>query len=198
MTAVTDALEAGTTGRTGGTGPPARFTIELRAEPQSALERGVLVVELPDRTFDDVTPAAAFATAYDLADAFDAVTGEPELPTVFFPEVDPPDPGEPVQESIGAVSGCTVDKEPALAPDWAGRHPRAGRPRRTLGESAVVVRGGIPRTSAVLRRLRRGSQLGLGEPDVAGTSLKTNDAHAIARGADQLTELGVPVVAPTL
>ncbi|MGA5462287.1 S8 family peptidase [Mycobacterium sp. NPDC050041] len=136
MSVVTDALEAATTPRPpGSSGAPARFAVELRDDQHaddvsatvrdtcaelavtvSVLDAPVLVVEMPGRTFDGVSPAAAFSAAYVLADAVGAPAAEPDLPTAFFPEVDP---AEPVQESLGGVPGCNVATEPELAADWA-------------------------------------------------------------------------------
>jgi hypothetical protein len=82
----------------------------------SALSAQVLVLEMPGRTLDAAAPAAAFSAAYVLADAVGSPAAEPDLPTAFFPEIDP---AEPVQESLGAVPGCNVATEPELAADWA-------------------------------------------------------------------------------
>lgn len=136
MRAVTEALEAATVPRApGSNGAPARFAVEVGdgrdadamsgtvreacadlAVTVTALGEQVLVVEMPDRTLDGASPAAAFSAAYVLADAVGSPTAEPDLPTAFFPETDP---AEPVQESLGAVPGCNVDTEPELAADWA-------------------------------------------------------------------------------
>lgn len=136
MRAVTEALEAATVPRVpGSNGAPARFAVEMGdgrdadamtatvreacadlAVTVTALGEQVLVVEMPDRTLDGASPAAAFSAAYVLADAVGSPAAEPDLPTEFFPETDP---AEPVQESLGGVPGCNVDTEPALAADWA-------------------------------------------------------------------------------
>jgi serine protease len=124
---------------------PARFALELRPEqdpasvaaavedaladlgaqasPLSTLEPEMLVVELPRRTFEDADPVKAFAAGYQLADEFDLVTAEPDLPTAFFPEEPPPRHAGPfVDEDVGGFPpGCWVAVEPALdsTPRWA-------------------------------------------------------------------------------
>ena len=87
---------------------PARFSLELRRHqdpavvgttvehalsdlralvtPLSALDPEMLVLDLLDRVLDATRPAACFAAGYALAEQFDLVGAEPDLPTAFFPE----------------------------------------------------------------------------------------------------------------
>lgn len=123
---------------------PARFALELRPDqdpvalaatvervfaslralvsPLSALDPQVLVLDLLDRVLAAERPAACFAAGYALAERFDLVGAEPDLPTAFFPEHRPP---EPVASLGGALSGlppgCWVDPQPELegSPAWA-------------------------------------------------------------------------------
>jgi len=151
---------------------PARFALELRpgqdpgavgaavervlaslrvhVSPLSALDPVVLVLDLLDRALAAARPAACFAAGYALADQFDLVGAEPDLPTVFFPEQRLP---QAVEMSGGALSGfppgCWVDPEAALEPTPAWAIDRmevpaawvfseqAGRPSR--GEDVVVA-----------------------------------------------------------
>ena len=110
----------------------------------------MLVLDLLDRALASARPAACFAAGYALADRFDLVGAEPDLPTVFFPEQRPP---QAVEVSGGALSGfppgCWVDPEAALEPTPAWAIDRmqvpaawvfseqAGRPSR--GEDVVVA-----------------------------------------------------------
>jgi serine protease len=145
--------------------PPARFALELRpgqspddveasvrealAEfepdvwPISPTDHGVLILRIRTRTLHGVTPARAFAAGYALADEFDLRTAEPDLPTPFFPEEDPPPEGTPVEEAFRFPPGCWVDAESGLPDRWALdrlRVPEAwafsqaqGRPAKGLG-----------------------------------------------------------------
>ena len=164
---------AATVPRAGNDDPlPARFALELRPDqdpaavrteveqvlaslrihvsPLSALDQTVLVLDLLDRALASARPAACFAAGYALADQFDLVGAEPDLPTVFFPEQRLP---QAVEMSGGALSGfppgCWVDPEAALEPTPAWAIDRmevpaawvfseqAGRPSR--GEDVVVA-----------------------------------------------------------
>ena len=164
---------AATVPRAGNDDPlPARFALELRPDqdpaavrteveqvlaslrihvsPLSALDQTVLVLDLLDRALASARPAACFAAGYALADRFDLVGAEPDLPTVFFPEQRLP---QAVEVSGGALSGfppgCWVDPEAALEPTPAWAIDRmevpaawvfseqAGRPSR--GEDVVVA-----------------------------------------------------------
>ncbi len=171
--AVVALVYAATVPRAGNDDPlPARFALELRPDqdpaavrtaveqvlsslrihvsPLSALDQTVLVLDLLDRALASARPAACFAAGYALADRFDLVGAEPDLPTVFFPEQRPP---QAVEVSGGALSGfppgCWVDPEAALEPTPAWAIDRmqvpaawvfseqAGRPSR--GEDVVVA-----------------------------------------------------------
>ena len=171
--AVVALVYAATVPRAGNDDPlPARFALELRPDqdpaavrtaveqvlaglrihvsPLSALDQTVLVLDLLDRALASARPAACFAAGYALADRFDLVGAEPDLPTVFFPEQRLP---QAVEVSGGALSGfppgCWVDPEPALEPTPAWAIDRmqvpaawvfseqAGRPSR--GEDVVVA-----------------------------------------------------------
>ena len=46
----------------------------------------MLVLDLLDRALAAARPAASFAAGYALAERFDLVGAEPDLPTAFFPE----------------------------------------------------------------------------------------------------------------
>jgi serine protease len=145
--------------------PPARYALELRpgqspddvdasvrealAEfgpdvwPISPTDHGVLILRIGTRTLHGVAPARAFAAGYALADEFDLRTAEPDLPTPFFPEEDPPPEGVPVEEAFRFPPGCWVDAESGLPDRWALdrlRVPEAwafsqvqGRPAQGLG-----------------------------------------------------------------
>jgi len=165
---------AATVPRAGNDDPlPARFALELRPDqdpaavrteveqvlaslriqvsPLSALDQTVLVLDLLDRALASARPAACFAAGYALADRFDLVGAEPDLPTVFFPEQRLPQAVE--VSGGGALSGfppgCWVDPEAALEPTPAWAIDRmqvpaawvfseqAGRPSR--GEDVVVA-----------------------------------------------------------
>ena len=171
--AVVALVYAATVPRAGNDDPlPARFALELRPDqdpaavrteveqvlaslrihvsPLSALDQKVLVLDLLDRALASARPAACFAAGYALADRFDLVGAEPDLPTVFFPEQRLP---QAVEVSGGALSGfppgCWVDPEAALEPTPAWAIDRmqvpaawvfseqAGRPSR--GEDVVVA-----------------------------------------------------------
>ena len=171
--AVVALVYAATVPRAGNHDPlPARFALELRPDqdpaavrtaveqvlsglrihvsPLSALDQTVLVLDLRDRALASARPAACFAAGYALADRFDLVGAEPDLPTVFFPEQRLP---QAVEVSGGALSGfppgCWVDPEAALEPTPAWAIDRmqvpaawvfseqAGRPSR--GEDVVVA-----------------------------------------------------------
>ena len=144
---------------------PARYALELRPEqdpravaddvtstlpefgptvtPISPSDHRVLVLELADRTLQGTEPARAFAAGYALADDFDLRTAEPDLPTPFFPEEDPPPAGVPVEEAFRFPPGCWVDAEDGLPDTWAVNRIKApeawqfavdaGRPARGRG-----------------------------------------------------------------
>ena len=110
----------------------------------------MLVLDLLDRALAAARPAACFAAGYALADRFDLVGAEPDLPTAFFPEQGPlPADASPGGALSGFPPGCYVDPEPALeaTPDWAidAMHvpaawafsERSGVPSR--GEDVVVA-----------------------------------------------------------
>ncbi|HEY5855437.1 MAG TPA: S8 family serine peptidase [Aldersonia sp.] len=148
---------------------PARYALELRRDqsaaavetaalallaefrpriaPLSPADHAVLVLELLTKTLHGTPPPAAFAAGYALADEFRLRTAEPDLPTPFFPEVDPPPPpGTPTEAAIGFPPLCFVDPE-NLPPRWALerlRVPEAwafstaqGRPSR--GQGTVIA-----------------------------------------------------------
>ena len=144
--------------------PPARYALVLRPEqsardveaavraslaefaprvaPISPVDHGVLVLELPTRTLHRTEPPRAFAAGYALADEFRLRTAEPDLPTPFFPEEDPPPAGTPVEEALRFPPGLLGGPED-LPPRWALERlnvPAAwafsqgeGRPARGLG-----------------------------------------------------------------
>jgi len=125
-------------------------SLRIHVSPLSALDQTVLVLDLLDRALASARPAACFAAGYALADRFDLVGAEPDLPTVFYPEQRLP---RAVEASGGALSGfppgCWVAYEPALegTPAWAIDRmqvpaawvfsEQAGRPSR--GEDVVVA-----------------------------------------------------------
>jgi hypothetical protein len=151
---------------------PARFALELRPDqdpvavaatveqvlaglrasvsPLSALDRQVLVLDLLDRVFGAARPAACFAAGYALAEHFDLVGAEPDLPTAFFPEQRPPDAVAFLGGALaGLPPGCWVDPQPELehTPAWAIERmhvpaawvfsEHSGRPSR--GEDIIVA-----------------------------------------------------------
>lgn len=123
---------------------PARFALELRPDqdpdgvaatvkqdladlrtniaPLSAVDPEILVLDLLDRALEAERPTACFAAGYALAERFDLVGAEPDLPTAFFPE---PDTIQGWALTGGALAGfppgCFVDPQPALEPTpaWA-------------------------------------------------------------------------------
>jgi len=180
--------------------PPARYALELRPEqspreveaavlaslaefeprvsPISAVDHGVLVLELPTRTLHATPPPAAFAAGYALADEFRLRTAEPDLPTPFFPEEDTPPPGTPVEEALRFPPGCWVDPED-LPPRWALdrlRVPQAwafseaqGRPAHGLG---VVI---AQPDTGVIRHVELDGVLRVGGWDVLGHDADPTD-----------------------
>jgi hypothetical protein len=127
--------------------PPARYALELSpgqapddvaAEvrrdlaaldpdvfPISPTDHGVLVLELRARTLRGTEPATAYAAGYALADDLGLRTAEPDIPTPFFPEEDPPAEGDLVAEKIRFPPGCWVDDERGLGDRWALEKIRA-------------------------------------------------------------------------
>ena len=110
----------------------------------------MLVLDLLDRALAAARPAACFAAGYALAEQFDLVGAEPDLPTAFFPEQG----AAPADAfSGGALAGfppgCYVDPEPALEPTpaWAldrmhvpaawAYSEQSGRPSR--GKDVIVA-----------------------------------------------------------
>ena len=97
--------------------------VELRPSisPLSALDPEVLVLDLLDRALAMARPAACFAAGYALAEQFDLVSAEPDLPTPFFPEQDTAAGANQGGPMSGFPPGCWVDPEPALeaTPAWA-------------------------------------------------------------------------------
>ncbi|MBC6449852.1 S8 family serine peptidase [Actinokineospora xionganensis] len=134
----------------------ARLTAELGAqvEPLSTDDPDALIIDLPDRSF--ATDADAFSAAYALADDYDALAVEPDLPTALFPEPDP-------VRGADFPPGCWSPEHPNLAEEWALwtiRAPQAweysrkqGRPER--GEGIVV---GQPDTGVIRHREMDGVQ----------------------------------------
>jgi hypothetical protein len=145
--------------------PPARYALELSpgqspddvanevrrdlAEfdpevfPISPTDHGVLILVLRNRTLWDAEPTTAYTAGYALADDLHLRTAEPDFPTPFFPEEDPPSEGDLLTEGFRFPPGCWVDVEPALADRWALERVRAqeawefslrqGRPDRGRG-----------------------------------------------------------------
>lgn len=93
--------------------------LNARVTPLSPVDNRVLVADVPDRAFG-ADQAAAFAAAYVLADELNLAAAEPDLPTAFFPEVEPPQPGEGAREGL-SIPGCFVPQQPELSatPRWA-------------------------------------------------------------------------------
>ncbi|WP_426120817.1 S8 family peptidase [Kocuria sp. LHG3120] len=169
--------------------PPARFALELRpgqdlaavAEslrgilpdlgavlaPLSALEPGIVVVELPRHGLRIEDPATVFAAGYALAETLEVAAAEPDLPTDFFPEEPPAAPDVGLrQESLGGVlGGCWVAREPHLdgRPGWALETIRAVQAWRV---------------SAAQGRPSRGRGILIAQPDTGIT------AHAELRGVN--------------
>lgn len=124
--------------------------LRARVSPLSALDPEVLILDLLDRALAAVRPAACFAAGYALAEQFDLITAEPDLPTAFFPEQGTAQAG---LQLGGALSGfppdCYVDPEPALeaTPTWVldrmhvpaawAFSEQSGRPGR--GEDVIVA-----------------------------------------------------------
>ena len=86
----------------------------------------MLVLELLDRALPAARPAACFAAGYALADRFDLVGAEPDLPTALFPEQRRPEAVGILGGALaGLPPGCWVDPEPALLSTPAGGLPSA-------------------------------------------------------------------------
>jgi serine protease len=166
-------VRAATVPRTESDDPvPARFALELhpyqdpvavgaevehvladlraRVFPLSALDPEVLILDLLGRALAAAQPAACFAAGYALAERFDLVGAEPDLPTAFFPEHGAPQAGAFLDGAMsGFPPGCWVEPEPALeaTPAWAidRMHvpaawvfsEQSGRPSR--GEDIIVA-----------------------------------------------------------
>ncbi len=123
--------------------------LRVRVSPLSALDPVVLVLDLLDRALAAARPAACFAAGYALADRFDLVGAEPDLPTAFFPEQGPSEVAVLGAALSGFPPGCWVEQEPGLEPTPAWAIDRmqvpaawvfseqAGRPSR--GEDVVVA-----------------------------------------------------------
>ena len=110
----------------------------------------MLILDLLDRALSGGAPAACFAAAYALAEQFDLVSAEPDLPTGFFPEQGT---AQAAVLSGGALAGfppgCYVDPQPALEPTpaWAldrmhvpaawAYSEQSGRPSR--GKDVIVA-----------------------------------------------------------
>ena len=166
-------LRNATLPRIGSSDPvPARFALELRPHqdaavvgtvveqalpdlrarvtPLSTLDPEMLVLDLLDRVLDAARPAACFAAGYALAEQFDLVGAEPDLPTAFFPEQGA-DPSEMFAGGAlaGFPPGCYVDPQPTLEPTpaWAldrmhvpaawAYSEQCGRPSR--GKEVIVA-----------------------------------------------------------
>jgi serine protease len=168
-----DRLRAATVPRDESGDPlPARFALELRADqdpdgvaatvgediadlrtrvtPLSALDREILVLDLLDRAMAAARPTACFAAGYALAERFDLVSAEPDLPTAFFPEPDTiPARALTGGALAGFPPGCFVDPQPVLdpTPNWAldRMHVPSGwayseeRARPGRGEDVIVA-----------------------------------------------------------
>ena len=177
---------------------PARFALELRAHqdpavvgtmveqaltdlrarvtPLSALDPEMLVLDLLDRVLDAARPAACFAAGYALAEQFDLVGAEPDLPTAFFPEqgADPSERasgwcprGLPARllrrpaararthARVGARSHART-RRLGLLRTRRSTEPRQGRHRRATGHGDHRARRACRRrASARLRRHRQ-------------------------------------------
>ena len=82
----------------------------------------MLVLDLLDRALAAARPAACFAAGYALAEQFDLISAEPDLPTAFFPEQGTAQASAFLGGALsGFPPGCWVDPEPALEPTpaWA-------------------------------------------------------------------------------
>ena len=93
-----------------------------RVTPLSVLDPEILILDLMDRALAAQRSAACFAAGYALAEQFDLVGAEPDLPTAFFPEQGTSEAGAPSGVAFaGFPPGCFVDPQPALEPTpaWA-------------------------------------------------------------------------------
>ena len=211
--AVVALVYAATVPRAGNDDPlPARFALELRPDqdpaavrtaveqvlsslrihvsPLSALDQTVLVLDLLDRALASARPAACFAAGYALADRFDLVGAEPDLPTVFFPEQRPP---PAVEVSGGALSGfppgCWVDPEPALSPRPPGPSTGCRCPPPGSSPNRPVARA-VARTSWSPNRTRESPRTWnwWASAFVPGFDVIDDDSDP----TDPMTELGNP------
>lgn len=93
--------------------------------PLSGLDRGILLLAFPGRGF--ARPEAAFAAAQALVEEYGLAVAEPDLPTAFFPETDPPDDRFRREGLDNFPPGCWAPEQPELRndPRWALRQLRA-------------------------------------------------------------------------
>lgn len=121
--------------------------------PLSSLEDRISVAEFPDRAFG-IDDGATFAAAYALAEAFDLEQAEPDLPTNFFPQPEPPAGEGAARESV--ASFCVVPTEPELD----------ARPRWPLATMRVEEAW---RFSVERQRPDRGAGIVIAQPDTGIT-----------------------------
>jgi hypothetical protein len=96
--------------------------LRARVTPLSVLDPEMLILDLLDRALAAARPAACFAAGYALAEQFDLIGAEPDLPTAFFREQGTAPPDVLAGGALaGFPPGCYVDPQPALEPTpaWA-------------------------------------------------------------------------------
>jgi hypothetical protein len=119
-------------------------SLHAEVRPLLSRSRRVLVLDLPGFTLEGCDPPVAFGVAYALADAYDLVSAEPDLPTTIFlePEVPPSEGAGPAEarELAAADPGATAKDWPLGRLDVRAAwdfSTAQGRPSR--GQGAVVA-----------------------------------------------------------
>ena len=124
-------------------------SMAARVSPLSESDPEMLLLDFLDRALVTTRPDACFAAGYALADRFDLIGAEPDLPTAFFPEHDTAAEVFTGEGLSGFPPGCSVAPQPVLeaTPHWAIENmhvpgawafsEETGRPSR--GEDVVVA-----------------------------------------------------------
>ena len=150
--------------------------LRARVTPLSALDPEMLILDLLDRALAAARPAACFAAGYALAEQFDLISAEPDLPTAFFPEQGTRSGwrarrwgprGLPARLLRRPATGARTHARLGARPDARARRlgllrakrstePRQGRHRRATRHGDHPARGACRRRiRARLRRHRR-------------------------------------------
>lgn len=156
--------------------------------PISPANHEVLLLDIDERTLDGTEPARAFTAGYALADEFELQIAEPDLPTPFFPEEEPPPAGAEGPEALRFPPGCWVDSEDGLTDSWALdriRVPEAwqfsldqGKPPRGRGVVVAQPDTGVVPHDELAEVVRRGGYDVLDDdPDPTDQPSASNFGH---------------------